>query len=160
MFQFILPSPCKWTKMKTGDKSEIFVVCFDGSSLCLWLVVGVSLVHPPSAPLRGRKTNSAEEALWQQPQPLLFKWSVLISAFKWMQIRMHDAICGAEYSCGRAELAVPRSGLCAAFLSPSLFWHADKEQQAKNQEERAKSGSGESSRQTSWQWWKEKEANI
>lgn len=50
-----------------------------------------------------------------------------------MQILMHSAICRTEYSCGHWA-GCPDSGPPkAAFLLPSLFWHADKEQQGKEQ---------------------------
>lgn len=49
-----------------------------------------------------------------------------------MQILMHSAICRTEYSCGH-WVGCPCSGPNAAFLLPSLFWHADKEQQGKEQ---------------------------
>lgn len=49
-----------------------------------------------------------------------------------MQILMHGTICRTEYSCGHWA-GCPCSGPNAAFLLPSLFWHADKEQQGKEQ---------------------------
>lgn len=77
--------------------------------------------------LKQRKTNQIWEGLWQQLETLVFKWRVPINAFKWMQIFMRGTICRAEYSCGY-QVACPHSGQRkAAFLSPSLFWHADKE---------------------------------
>lgn len=49
-----------------------------------------------------------------------------------MQILMRGAICGTEYSCGHRARR-PRSGPNVVFFLPSLFWHADKEQQGKEQ---------------------------
>lgn len=49
-----------------------------------------------------------------------------------MQILMHSTICRSEYSCG-LWAGCPCSGPNPAFLLPSLFWHADKEQQGKEQ---------------------------
>lgn len=93
--------------------------------------------HPPSRALsvllKWRKTtNEAQEVLWQQPQLRLFKSSILISAFKKMQILMRCTICRTEYSCGHWA-DCPCSSPNAVFLLPSLFWHADKKQQGKEQ---------------------------
>lgn len=104
--------------------------------------------------LEQSKTTQAQEAPWQQLQTLVFKWSVLISAFKWMQIFMRGAICRVEYSCGYGA-GCPRSGPGkAVFLSPSLFWHADKEQQGKEARRRQSQGLPWSSPQTSRHWEK------
>lgn len=50
-----------------------------------------------------------------------------------MQIRMHRAICGTEYSCSQGAHR-PCSSPNAEFLLPSLSQHADREQQGKEQE--------------------------
>lgn len=77
-----------------------------------------------------------------------------------MQIFMRGAICRVEYSCG-CGAGCPRSGPGkAAFLSPSLFWHADKEQQGKEARRRQSQGLPWSSPQTSRHWEKRAREKI
>lgn len=119
--------------------------------------INPSREHPPSpvsaSPVFSNREKGTKrlEAPRQQLQALVFKLSVLISSFKWMQLFMHGAICRAEYSCGYGA-GCPCSGQRkVVFLSPSLFWHADKEQKGKETRRRQQSrGLPWSSPQTSW----------